>query len=278
MGSIEKFVYWMRLACTVWSLGYDQSNRWDIRDGGECDCSSLVIWALRKAGFDVGSASYTGDLSDNLVARGWRRIRFTALAQLRTGDILLNDEFHVCAVISGSGAGAIVAQASIDENGRATGGASGDQSGRETNTRTAYVYSRGWDCVLRWEGGDSDATAHVALDVTGTIDEATVTMWQEAVGTVPDGVVSGQAAEHKAIMPALASATWDGTGSQLMLRVQAIVGVPDPVGVAGPHTIALLQATLVRWGYDMAGAQVAVLDAPTAKALQRSLNDGRWSA
>ena len=40
---IQKFCDLMYTACAVWSLGYDQYNREDIRDGGECDCSSLVI-------------------------------------------------------------------------------------------------------------------------------------------------------------------------------------------------------------------------------------------
>ena len=275
MGSIEKFVYWMRLACTVWSLGYDQSNRWDIRDGGECDCSSLVIWALRKAGFDVGTASYTGDLSDNLVARGWRRIRFTALAQLRTGDILLNDECHVCAVISGSGAGAIVAQASIDERGLATGGASGDQSGRETNTRTAYIYSRGWDCVLRYEGG---GVALPKLEITSVIDVPTVKLWQQQMGTVVDGVISGQLEECKRSFPAFKSVTYGGGGSALMLAVQKRIGVPNPTGVIASVTVCMLQGWLYERGHSCALDHAGMLEGATAKSVQESLNAGEWCA
>lgn len=77
MASIQAFVDRMRFWRAEGDLGYDQGDRWDIREGGECDCSSLVIFALQEAGFDTGSASYTGNMSGNLTARGWQRIPFT---------------------------------------------------------------------------------------------------------------------------------------------------------------------------------------------------------
>lgn len=149
----ERMRYW----CEDANLGYDQSNRWDIRPGGETDCSALVIHVLREAGFDTGSASYTGDMSYNLTRRGWKRLP-ADLSTARPGDILLNDTHHVALVIAGSGWGATIGQASIDERGMATGGQSGDQSGRETNTRPIYEYGRGWDCILRYEGPLDDDT------------------------------------------------------------------------------------------------------------------------
>ena len=142
-------VYW----CLHGNLGYDQYNRWDIRPGGEADCSSLVIWALREAGQDTGGATYTGNLSANLVARGWQRIIPNGKPQ--PGDILLNDVHHV-AVYVGNGQ---LAQASIDERGRASGGQSGDQSNYETNVRPYYNYP--WNCYLRYvgKGGGSSKPA-----------------------------------------------------------------------------------------------------------------------
>lgn len=152
MPSVSQFAERMRYWCEDANLGYDQSNRWDIRPGGECDCSSLVIFALRECGFDTGSASYTGNLSVNLTARGWKRLS-PSIAQAKTGDVLLNDSSHVAVVVSGSGWGARVAQASIDERGKIAGGQSGDQTGRETNT--CVIYSYPWDCILRYEGADA---------------------------------------------------------------------------------------------------------------------------
>ena len=139
---VKKFIERMKWWCSIANLGYDQSNRWDIRDGGECDCSSLVIYALREAGFDTGDASYTGNLSSNLCARGWKRESVDG--NLRAGDILLNDENHV-GVWTGDG----IAQACIDEKGAISGGVSGDQTGRETCIVPYYDYP--WNCYLRYE-------------------------------------------------------------------------------------------------------------------------------
>ena len=93
MPSLSKFVARMLYWCDEANLGYDQGNRWDIRPGGECDCSSLVIHALREAGFKTGAASYTGDMAKALAANGWRRIAPTGSP--RVGDILLNEGRHV---------------------------------------------------------------------------------------------------------------------------------------------------------------------------------------
>lgn len=276
MPSVSSFCKWMRTACEDWSLGYDQSNRWDIRDGGECDCSSLVIWALRRAGFDTGSASYTGDLSDNLTKRGWQRLPF-AIDSVKAGDILLNDMNHVCAVISGSGRTATIAQASIDERGRVTGGASGDQSGNETNTRQVYVYAYGWDCILRYGGSDSDTTGGATLDVDGYLGPQSVAEWQRQCGTTVDGVVSGQSWECTTSYPNLTSVTYEGTGSTLMEHVQTVVGVPNPTGIIASGTVAMLQGWLYLRGHSCAADKAGVLGPATAKALQESLNAGEWS-
>ena len=106
-----------------------------------------MIQALRYAGFDTGSATYTGNMSTALTARGWTR--YHVGVPLRAGDILLNDSCHVAAWL-----GDCLAQASIDENGDIAGGARGDQTGGEVNTRGYYDYP--WNCVLRYEGAQDD--------------------------------------------------------------------------------------------------------------------------
>lgn len=272
MPSISNFCSIMRMACEDWSLGYDQSNRWDIRDGGECDCSSLVIWALKAAGFDVGSASYTGDLSENLTRHGWKRLPFS-ITDVRAGDILLNDTHHVCAVISGMGAGATIAQASIDERGRISGGAAGDQTGGETNTRRVYTYSRGWDCILRYVGGNGGAQR---LSVDGYAGPATVAEWQRQLGTPADGKVSGQASIYAKWYPRLTSVEYGTGGSTLMAAVQRKIGVTPATGVIARGTVCVLQGWLVLNGYDIGSDTAGKLGAGTAKALQASLYDGAW--
>lgn len=146
MGDINKFCDRMRYWCDEGNLGYSWDHRWDIRYGGEADCSSLVIFCLNEAGFDTGSATYTGNMKSNLTARGWKVVPNDGNPQ--KGDILLNEAEHVAAWL-----GDCLAQASINEYGTVRGGQPGDQTGHETNTRSYYNYP--WDFYLRYEGVQS---------------------------------------------------------------------------------------------------------------------------
>ena len=195
------FVARMKYWCLYGNLGYDQWNRWDIRIGGECDCSSLVIHDLREAGQDTGDATYTGNLSSNLTARGW--VRLPNNGEPQTGDILLNDIHHV-AVDVGNGC---LAQASIDERGMAYGGRSGDQT-NETNVKGYYNFP--WTCYLRYVGSDggggSTAPAPSApkpktktdnqlmLTIDGDPGGATYSRFEQVMGTPIDGVKSSPSA------------------------------------------------------------------------------------
>ncbi len=162
MSDLGRFCERMRYWCDEGNLGYCQEHRQDIRYGGECDCSSLVLFALVEAGFDVGSASYTGNMAANLVARGWRRMENDG--RPRKGDILLNEKYHVAVWL-----GNCLAQASVDERGLVCGGQPGDQgapNGRgETNTRSYYDYP--WDFYLRWQGGKASGAGEGASEEDG---------------------------------------------------------------------------------------------------------------
>ena len=158
MPSLSRFCERMRYWCDDADLGYDQIQRWSVWTGGECDCSSLVITALREAGFDTGSATYTGDLSWNLTARGWERL-YPTISTARPGDILLSDANHVAAVVAGWGWWSTVAEAWLDEKGGIYYGQAGDQTGLETRTRGIYDFP--WDCILRYAGEtEEDVEAH----------------------------------------------------------------------------------------------------------------------
>lgn len=287
MPNLEKSIEFMRRACDDWSLGYDQSNRWDIRDGGECDCSSLVITALKRNGFDTGSASYTGDMSYNLTRRGWSRIP-ADLTKAQPGDILLNDTYHTCMVIKGRGWSSTIAQASLGSNGRITGDAPGDQNGRETNTRGIYTYSMGWDCMLRYtEAPAPKPTPAGKLDVDGIAGLLTVTAWQKALKTPADGVISGQVLINRPYLPGFTAIEWTGDGSQLIQAAQrriirdgVSVGSDGADGYIGQGTVFGLQRWLGLKGYLVASEyelKRGIAWAETVKALQRSLNAGAWS-
>lgn len=277
---LTKFCNWMYTACAEWSLGYDQYNRQDIRDGGECDCSSLVIWALKKAGFDTGTASYTGNMSENLTKRGWVRLS-PNLANARPGDILLNDGYHVAAVISGKGWNAKIAQASIDERGKIVGGQAGDQTGNETNVKNIYTYGHGWSCILRYQGGTTNGitttkkTTSTKLAVDGVGGPATIKAWQAALGTYQDGVISGQLQGNWKYFSGIHSVTWERTGSQLVKAIQKKVGATVD-GYWGPATSKAIQKFLIKKGFSV-GADGAdgYFGTQSVKALQNSLNSSK---
>ena len=266
MGNLTTLVNRMRYWCQTVSLGYDQNQRWDIRPGGECDCSSLVIYALKEAGFDTGGATNTGNMSSNLTARGWRRLPNNGSPQ--PGDILLNDVHHV-AVYLGNGQ---LAQASISEHGTITGTA-GDQTGRETNIKAYYNYP--WNAYLRYGADQSTTSAQLAID--GSCGPATIAKWQTIMGTPADSIVSGQLVPDQKTYwrPALADecVTYGGYGSQLICAVQRrlrderlYTGAID--GLLGPGTIKALQG---HYGIN----QDASFGPDTVRHLQTALNQNK---
>lgn len=261
MASVSTLINRMRYWCAVANLGYSQSDRWNFNpSGGNCDCSSLVIHCLREAGFDTGSATYTGNLSDNLTKRGWTRL--PANGNPQPGDILLNDVHHVAVYLGGGK----LAQASISERGTAYGRA-GDQTGRETNIRAYYSYP--WDCYLRYQQASANNNPG-RLAVDGLAGRATISRWQEIMGTPVDGVVSGQVIPDGRTYgrPNLLCVTYGGQGSALIRAVQRVVGaVPD--GLYGPDSI---RRTQIRLGVD----PDCWFGYATARALQERLNQGRF--
>ena len=136
---IETYVKWMLGIAADDSHGYDQTYRWGER--GDYDCSSLVISAVRAAGIDTKWATYTGNMRSAFTSTGFYCRGFD---NLKRGDILLNDTYHVAIYI---GNGQLV-HASGNEWGGATGGQPGDQTGKEICVRS--YYNRPWNTVLRW--------------------------------------------------------------------------------------------------------------------------------
>ena len=268
MPSIDRFCDRMRYWCDEGNLGYCQTHRWNIYEGGEADCSSLVIFALREAGFHTGDASYTGNLSTELCAHGW--VETPNNGRPQKGMILLNKRSHVAAWL-----GDCLAQASINEFGGINGGEPGDQTDRETNTRSYYDYP--WDCYLEYFGGSSsgeDTPVSDGLTVDGLWGSATTRALQKALGTYADGIVDGQYAGNR---PHLKACTigwcWDvdyGTGSPMVEALQRKIGC-EADGVMGEQSVKALQRYLGTY-------EDGNLDYPSncVKELQRRLSAGMF--
>lgn len=129
------------------SHGYDQIQRW----GPDYDCSSAVITSWEVAGVPVhkNGATYTGNMLGSFLKSGF--VNVTKSVDLRTGkglvrgDVLLNIKHHT-AMYAGNGK---EVEASINELGKATGGKTGDQTGKEILIRNYRNYP--WDYVLRYK-------------------------------------------------------------------------------------------------------------------------------
>lgn len=153
MANIYKAVKFMIDTANDNSHGYDQKHR----NAPDYDCSSLVGTALHVGGFNVSPYSWTGNLERQLVACGFVKCEAPWLA----GDIHLKTGKHVCMSVSAKE----IAQASINEKGKTTGGKTGDQTGKEIWVRPYYKYPGGWDCHYRYVGKNDTANSSIPVDV-----------------------------------------------------------------------------------------------------------------
>lgn len=131
------------------SHGYDQNDRWG---NPNYDCSGLVIDCLEKSGIPVktNGATYTGNIRKVFIKTGFKdvikSVNVKTGSELKRGDVLLAEGKHV-AFYCGNGK---LVHASINENGKTTGGKSGDQTGKEICVRS--YYNKPWTSVLRYTG------------------------------------------------------------------------------------------------------------------------------
>lgn len=130
--------------------------------------------------------------------------------------------------------------------------------------------------TLSWEG---EAEPAAKLDVDGWVGHDTVWALQSALKTPLDGEVWGQVWANAKWFPALTCRVLydEGSGSSVVRAMQRLLGI-EADGVLGPNTVLVLQNRLRSWGYDIGSSGAdRVLGRDTGRALQRSINDGRWS-
>lgn len=168
--------------------------------GGDRDCSSAVVTALRAVGVNTFGASYTGNMREQLLKTGlfgWRKM---GVKSAQRGDIYLNEKCHTAVCVSpyGSARGDLLAQFSISEKGTVTG-TKGDQTGRESNIKAYYSYP--WDGTLYWlgdgktlNGSNTDVADNTvpSLGDTRYFGPKMAKELQRQLGTTADGVISGQ--------------------------------------------------------------------------------------
>lgn len=131
--------------------GYSQANRYGTLDGGDFDCSSLVIYCYDRALMEFGiapipktaGASYTGNMLAGFTRCGFKSFRDDHGAGLRVGDVLLNEQKHTAIVCS------LNPVKVVNAGGDRGYPQSGDQTG--TEIRVQNYWSFPWDWVLRYE-------------------------------------------------------------------------------------------------------------------------------
>ena len=146
--SIEKAVKWMENLAKDNTHGYDQAHR----NGPDYDCSSSIGTALNKAGFNVNPSSTTRNLYAQLKAEGF----VSCSKPWKRGDIHLSVGHHV---VMSTDANNIV-HASINEKGTATGGKTGDQTGKEICVRSYYEHPSGWNYHLRYKESTTNSSSN----------------------------------------------------------------------------------------------------------------------
>lgn len=147
MSKIDEAIALAKSMASDSSHGYDQTHRW----GPDYDCSSFLIHVWESVGVPVktAGATYTGNMRPAFLAAGFTDVTdkiydMTMGAGIEPGDVLVNTVSHTAMYI---GNGQLI-QASQNERGGITGGASGDQTGSEIGI--GYWYNYPWDCVLRY--------------------------------------------------------------------------------------------------------------------------------
>jgi cell wall-associated NlpC family hydrolase len=86
-GGATDYLQWAINIAKDDSHGYSMASRTGHPD---YDCSSLVFYALKACGYNVGSQPfYTGSMSGILQKAGFKRYPFRSKSELQPGDILL---------------------------------------------------------------------------------------------------------------------------------------------------------------------------------------------
>lgn len=157
--------------------GYSQANRYGTLDGGDFDCSSLVIYCYDRAFMEVGltppkavGASYTGNMLAAFTRIGFRAFRDDHGAGLQVGDILLNEAKHTAIVCS------LNPTKVVNAGGDRGYPQSGDQTGTEIRIQTYWSYP--WDWVMRYYGKEPTPADET---ITGTVGQQ---MADKVSGTV----------------------------------------------------------------------------------------------
>lgn len=171
--SSTSWVAWAKKIADDDSHGYSQVHRTGNPD---YDCSSLVYYALKNAGLDVGSWPFnTSAEAETLPKAGFKRYNWTKVSDLQAGDIVWSPSHTEIYMGDGKFVGA-----HKDENGGIEGRTPGDQTGEEISVDS---WPAGYTAYYRYQGsknvtvsGGGTASAQAVSGSTGTGSKGVVGM------------------------------------------------------------------------------------------------------
>lgn len=268
--------------------------------GGDRDCSSAICSALKALGIDIHGASYTGNMLNIAKNPLFKVYKRPTSYSARRGDIYLNTSAHtaMCTYGAHESGGDMLCQFSISEKGT-TNGATGDQTGKESNFKKFYDYP--WTHTIAWvsdgktiSGTINNVGATASSGTTSKPQHGTAavslgdksywgpkftTAMQQQLGTKVDGIVSGQSKSDRAACPNCEWSSWqwnDGNGSAMVKALQKKVGAKVD-GYCGTNTVKALQTWLNSKGYSVGKAGVdGLMGAATCQAVGSALEAGAF--
>lgn len=269
----SKYGRWMaQKTGESWMAGPSKSIWW---------CCMFVSWVLNQAGVVVkGFPSQNTDVALN---RGAKNYLVSDKTKIRRGDILIFDWNWSTAATDHIG---FAKSAPV---GGYVSTIEGNVSNSVQNKTRAlstirYVVRPQYDSSANTDISSSKPEIEPCnklggeLSVDGDIGYYTVLDWQDQMGTPADGEISGQIYSNYRFFPAVLDRvlSWDRHGSDLIRAVQQKVNADDD-GIWGYHTSKAIQTWLIDHGYSCgtSGAD-GWFGSDSAKALQQSLNDGKW--
>lgn len=155
MSKLSDFIRYVYAACNDPNVGYSIPKRTTIKLNSNkrtyCDCSSLISWAMTKAGFYSSNPwFYTGNEEAELKKAGWKRYNPNKV-EWEPGDILhrrSNGSGHTEVVYKGTGTGQGI-----------TMGAHGSlySWANQVNVNKYISYGRNWQNLYRYEGSSPES-------------------------------------------------------------------------------------------------------------------------
>lgn len=194
----ESAVAWAKKIANDQSHGYSQANRWGNPD---YDCSSFALSAYKQAGANIGNATYTGNMREELLKHGFKdvtsQVNLNTQKGLQPGDILLWHQGGTTghtALYAGNGQ-------IVHARGQSYGSSAPGDQGSEI--AIAPYYRGSWQHVLRYTGKEQATTAPATAPakpvvkrypVSGTLPiikygsvGRAVKVWQVIIGVEDDG-------------------------------------------------------------------------------------------